>query len=80
MKFILPENYQPLLDVIETEIAIKFVKDNFEKELSKNLDLIRVSAPRFVEPKSGLNDYLNELNGPVSFIKNKTELKYSITC
>ncbi|HHU80135.1 MAG: aspartate--ammonia ligase [Bacilli bacterium] len=76
MKFILPENYQPLLDVIETEIAIKFVKDNFEKELSKNLDLIRVSAPLFVEPKSGLNDYLNGVERTVSFtLKNKTELE-----
>lgn len=74
--YYLPENYEPLLDVIETEIAIKFVKDHFEKELSKNLKLTRVSAPLFVEPKTGLNDYLNGVERTVSFtLKDNTELE-----
>ena len=47
---IYPKNYQSLLDLVETQKAIKLVKDTFERELAKELDLIRVSAPLFVEP------------------------------
>lgn len=59
--------YKSKLDVIETEIAIKLVKDFFERELAKNLNLIRVSAPLFVKPESGLNDDLNGIERAVSF-------------
>ncbi|MGL4393468.1 MAG: aspartate--ammonia ligase, partial [Fusobacteriaceae bacterium] len=51
----------------ETEIAIKKLKNFFEEELSKNLNLTRVSAPLFVKPESGLNDDLNGVERAVGF-------------
>src|SRR3712207_2257551 len=59
--------YKSKLGLLDTEIAIKKVKDFFEKELSLELSLIRVSAPIFVRPESGLNDNLNGVERPVSF-------------
>ena len=66
-QLIIPENYHSDLDIRETEIAIKYVKDYFERELANQLNLTRVSAPLFVEPESGLNDTLNGVERPVSF-------------
>lgn len=63
----LPEGYQPKLDIMETEIAIKLLKDTFERELANQLNLTRVSAPLFVLPGSGLNDDLNGVERPVQF-------------
>ena len=51
----------------ETEVAIKEIKDHFERSLAKSLHLTRVSAPLFVKPESGLNDNLNGVERPVSF-------------
>ena len=59
--------YKSALGLIETEQAIKFVKDEFEKELAKALNLTRVSAPLFVEPSTGLNDNLNGVERAVRF-------------
>ena len=59
--------YKSKLDLLETEIAIKFVKDEFEKELAKALNLTRVSAPLFVAPETGLNDNLNGVERAVKF-------------
>ena len=59
--------YQSKLDLIETQRAIKIVKDFFENSLAKNLNLIRVSAPLFVYAKSGLNDDLTGVERPVNF-------------
>lgn len=59
--------YNPKLDLMTTEIAIKKVKDLFEKELAYALNLTRVSAPLFVYSDSGLNDNLNGVERPVSF-------------
>ena len=59
--------YQSVLGLIETEVAIKFIKDTFEKELAKALNLTRVSAPLFVQPESGLNDNLNGYERAVRF-------------
>jgi len=74
MKFVVPEGYKPYLDVRETEIAIKEVKDFFERELAKQLNLVRVSSPLFVKPETGLNDNLNGVERPVSFgIKEQNE-------
>ena len=56
-----------LSNQIDTQIAIKFLKDTFEKELANNLNLIRVSAPLFVEKKSGLNDDLSGKEERVHF-------------
>ncbi len=74
MKLMIPDGYQPILDIKETEIGIKYVKDFFERELAKQLNLTRVSAPLFVKPETGLNDNLNGVERPVSFgIKEQDE-------
>lgn len=59
--------YESKLGLIDTEIAIKFVKDTFEYALSKALSLTRVSAPLFLLKSTGLNDNLNGVERPVSF-------------
>lgn len=61
------KKYQSKLSLMETEIAIKYVKDNFEKLLAKELKLTRVSAPLFVLPETGLNDNLNGYERAVRF-------------
>ena len=66
-KVFIPENYKSNLSLIETEIAIKKVKDFFETKLAETLNLTRVSAPLFLENNSGLNDNLNGVERPVSF-------------
>ncbi len=66
-RFIIPEGYQSRLDLVETQLAIKAAKDTFEKELANALNLIRVSAPLFVHPSSGLNDNLSGVERPVQF-------------
>lgn len=66
-KLILPDHYTSKLDILHTEIAIKTVKDTFERELAEALRLVRVSAPLFVRPESGLNDDLNGVERPVQF-------------
>ena len=54
-------------NILETEVAIKFIKDSFERELADALNLTRVSAPLFVFPETGLNDDLNGVERPVEF-------------
>ncbi len=68
---IYPKNYHSILNLVDTQIAIKLIKDTFERELAKELDLMRVSAPLFVEPNTGLNDNLNGYEKPVDFIVNE---------
>ena len=68
---IYPKNYQSVLNLVDTQKAIKLIKDTFEKELAKELGLMRVSAPLFVEPGTGLNDNLNGYEKPVDFIVNE---------
>ncbi|MBU3804934.1 MAG: aspartate--ammonia ligase [Candidatus Cellulosilyticum pullistercoris] len=67
MKLFVPEGYKSKLGLKETEVAIKKLKDYFEKALAYELDLTRVSAPLFVKPESGLNDNLSGVERPVSF-------------
>lgn len=67
MSLVLPENYNHPLDIRETEIAIKFIKDYFEHDLARELNLTRVSAPLFVRKNTGLNDDLNGIERPVAF-------------
>jgi aspartate--ammonia ligase len=55
---IVPESYSPVLDVGETEKAIKFIKGFFQDNLADTLNLKRVTAPLFVEAGSGINDDL----------------------
>ena len=71
--FTVPKDYHAELNLHDTQVAIKTVKDFFQQTLAQRLNLLRVSAPLFVDPKSGLNDNLNGVERPVSFdIKNMT--------
>ena len=63
----IPENYHSDLSLYDTQVAIKTVKDFFQQTLSERLYLLRVSAPLFVTPESGLNDNLNGVERPVTF-------------
>lgn len=74
MSLIIPKNYKSLLTIRQTEVAIKKVKDFFEKDLAVQLNLTRVSAPLFVKTSSGLNDTLNGVERPVAFdIKGESD-------
>ena len=64
---VIPKGYQTPLNIMQTEIAIKVIKDTFERDLARFLNLVRVSAPLFVQPDSGLNDNLNGVERPVQF-------------
>lgn len=79
---IMKKPYKSELSILETEIAIKQVKDHFEKKLSEALNLTRVSAPLFVRPETGLNDNLNGVERPVSFdvksIGSEAEIVHSL--
>ena len=75
----IPEGYKSPQSIKETEIAIKEVKDYFERALADALNLPRVSAPLFVKPESGLNDNLNGVERPVSFgIKEQDDAEVEI--
>jgi aspartate--ammonia ligase len=65
--FIIPKVYQPKLDLIQTEMAIKQGKDYFEKNLSRALKLMKVSAPILLKNGNGVNDNLNGVERIVSF-------------
>lgn len=67
MSLQIPENYAPKLGGRDTERAIKFIKDTFQREIIDALNLQRISAPLFVRPESGLNDNLNGVERPVEF-------------
>ena len=79
-QFYIPTGYKSELDIRETQRAIKSVKDHFERQLAKKLNLTRVSAPLFVKPESGLNDNLNGVEEPVSFKvgNNDIEIVHSL--
>lgn len=63
----MPKSYRSPLDVVQTEFAIKHIKDYFQTHLSKALNLRRVSAPVIVLARGGVNDYLNGVERPVRF-------------
>mgnify|MGYP002537436294 CR=1 FL=1 len=67
MNLIIPENYDPVLSLRQTQEAIKYIRDTFQKEFGRALMLERISAPLFVQKSSGLNDNLNGVEKPVSF-------------
>ena len=78
-KLLLPEGYRPALDLMETQRAIKKIKDFFQQELAYGLQLRRVTAPLIVDPASGLNDNLNGVERTVSFtIKDMNELRAEV--
>ena len=67
MQIQIPVNYDPVLSVRETQEAIKYIRDTFQKEIGRELHLSRISAPLFVQRSSGLNDNLNGIERPVTF-------------
>ncbi len=82
-KITIPDGYESTLNLKETQIAIKRVKDFFQAQLAAQLNLRRVTAPLFVTPESGLNDNLNGVERPVRFgIKeqddNEVEVVHSL--
>ncbi len=75
----IPQNYHSALNLHDTQIGIKTVKDFFQSLLVKHLNLLRVSAPLFVDPASGLNDNLNGVERPVTFgIKEQNEYEAEV--
>ena len=66
-RLLIPSHYRSALDLHDTQVGIKTVKDFFQGLLARRLNLLRVSAPLFVDPATGLNDNLNGYERPVSF-------------
>ena len=66
-KLFIPEGYSSPLDLYRTQRAISFIKQVFQENLARALNLKRVSAPLFVTEASGLNDNLSGTERPVSF-------------
>lgn len=78
-QLILPKDYKSVLNPLETQRAIKKVKDYFQDELAYGLHLRRVSAPLFVRPETGLNDNLNGVERRVSFtLKDMDEAQVEV--
>ena len=78
-RLVILQNYDPMLDQIETQRAIKKIKDYFQEELAYGLQLRRVSAPLFVQPETGLNDNLNGTERRVVFsLKGMDEAQVEI--
>ncbi len=76
---LIPADYQSPLSLYDTQVAIKTVKDFFQSVLAKQLNLLRVSSPLFVDPASGMNDNLNGVERPVKFgIKEQAEREAEI--
>ncbi|MCH3904226.1 MAG: aspartate--ammonia ligase [Lactobacillus sp.] len=67
MKLIVPQNYDPKLSICETEEAIRYIRETFQREFGLQMRLQRMSAPMFVKQSSGLNDNLSGVEKPVSF-------------
>ena len=67
MKLVIPENYKPNMNVRETEKAIKFVKDAFQRNFVRNFGFERISAPIIVRSHTGVNDDLNGVERAVRF-------------
>ena len=82
MCLVIPEKYESTLGVIETQQAIKDLKDFFENRLGEKLKLTRVSSPLFVLPETGTNDNLNGVEKPVSFevpyLRKDAEIVHSL--
>ena len=75
----IPKNYESALSLHDTQVGIKTVKDFFQRLLAERLNLLRVSAPLFVDPASGMNDNLNGIERPVSFgIKEQDEYEAQV--
>lgn len=78
-KLFIPKGYKPLLNLKQTELGIKSIKDFFQVNLSSELRLRRVTAPLFVESGTGINDDLNGVERPVHFpIKDMNDVNAEI--
>lgn len=66
-KLQIPQDYVPILNLKQTELGIKNIKDFFQVNLASELRLRRVTAPLFVESGTGINDDLNGVERPVRF-------------
>lgn len=76
---IIPKDYIPLLDKIQTEKGIKLIKDFFQQNLATELRLRRVTAPLFVLKGLGINDDLNGIERAVTFpIKDLNDQKAEV--
>jgi aspartate--ammonia ligase len=62
-----PAGYKALLNLVQTELGIKKIKDFFQQNLSSELCLRRVTAPLFVLKGTGINDDLNGIERAVNF-------------
>jgi aspartate--ammonia ligase len=67
MHLTIPASYDPKLSVRQTQEAIRYIRETFQDEFGKELNLSRLSAPMFVPRATGLNDNLNGVETPVSF-------------
>jgi aspartate--ammonia ligase len=72
------ETYKSKLSFLQTEKAIKLVKDTFEHKLAEKLSLHRVTAPRFLMIGKGLQDDLAGTQKPVSFITKFSDKQVEI--
>ena len=78
-KLYIPKDYKPGLDLQQTEIAIKQIKDFFQINLASELQLRRVTAPLFVKSGTGINDDLNGIERPVRFpVKDLNDISAEI--
>ncbi|KAL3896077.1 MAG: hypothetical protein SGPRY_013353, partial [Prymnesium sp.] len=63
-----PGGYKPMFDeLLQREEALILVKTTFEENLKRNINLVRVSCPMFVQKTSGFNDNLNGVERPATF-------------
>ena len=78
-KLILPNDYSAQLEPVETQRAIKKIKDYFQDEIAYGLQLRRTTAPLFVDPDTGLNDNLNGVERRVDFtLKDMNEKRVEV--
>ena len=79
MSLVIPENYKPNMNVRETERAIKFVKDAFQRNFVRNFGFDRISAPIIVRSHTGVNDDLNGVERAVRFeVKEQDDVEAEI--
>ncbi len=79
MSLIIPKNYHSALNLQQTELGIKLIKEFFQQNLSTELRLRRVTAPLFVLKGMGINDDLNGVERPVTFpIKDLNEAQAEV--
>lgn len=58
------------LSLLETQKAIKYIKDLFQDNFAKALCLHRISSPIVLKQNIGINDNLNGVETPVSFFSS----------